>query len=150
MQEEIRIDVLKIADIYFAAHEEYIDIKQKQYQYQLEHQVGFNVPSNLINIKFRIFYTYADKNERLLDIIVENVFVIENLIKYIPVPNGAVTPENMNIPSEALVNMTAMCISHTRALLCKNKGTTYFSAVNPPHLDAKAVARNFFGDKITD
>lgn len=150
MNQDIRIDVIKVADIFFAAHEELMDSSQTQLQYFLEHQVGFSVPSNLINFKFRLFYTYPDRKEHLLDILVENVFFIENLKDYISITDGPVTPEHMNIPSYVLIRMTDMCISHTRALLAKNKAATNFYDINPPYLDAKIVAKNFFREKISD
>ncbi len=147
--EDIPIYVVKIGIIKFSVREDLFRTDAVNIRYNIEHQLGFNGENNWVSFKVRVFYAYPDNmNEIVMDIVVETVFLIENLKDYVNISNGPVTTTNMNLPSIVLIKIAEMGLSHTRALLSQSKANSLFYSINLPYIDPVESAKKFFGGKV--
>lgn len=144
------ISVARIKDVSFLTRNEFFKKDSSEIRFFIDHQVGFNTTAGLAILTLRLTYAYPDALDKIaMEIEVENVFEIIGLDKYIP-NAPPVTKENMNVPSEILITMVSLAVSHTRALLARNTMGTVYESIMLPILDPVALAKHFFKEKVDD
>jgi hypothetical protein len=142
------IKIQKIKDISFEIKENLFRENDEIIRFHIGHKIGFNSEINFVNLKLMVLYSYPDApNEIVFKIEVENVFEISNLNMYLPKAKD-ITSENMKVPSEILIAIVGISISHTRALLAKNLSGTAFGDIYLPVLSSLELAKFFFGKDI--
>ncbi len=142
------IKIQKIKDISFEIKENLFRENDKIIGFNIGHTIGFNSDINFANFKLIVLYSYPDApKEVVFKIEVENVFEISNLNMYLPKAKE-ITNENMKVPSEILIAIVGISISHTRALLAKNLAGTVFEDIYLPVLNSLQLAEFFFGKDI--
>jgi hypothetical protein len=142
------INIQRIKDVSFEIKENLYREDDEIIGYNIGHTIGFNSALNFVNLKLIVIYSYPDTpEETIFKIEVENIFEISNLNKYLPKSNE-ITVENMKVPSEILIAIVGISISHTRALLAKNLSGTAFGDIYLPVLSSLELAKFFFGSDI--
>ena len=149
-KKEIIISIKRIKELSFFINEKLSRPEIVQIKSQLESKLGFNTSFNLVNLTLTAYYIYEEfPNDKVMEIVVENVFEVPGLMNFIP-NDTDVTPDKMNLPSDILITMVSLSISHTRALFAKNISGTVMDSIYLPITDPIAASKAFFGSKIKD
>lgn len=134
---EFKFAILRIKDLKFNVNEHFF-IPNKSVQINLLQTLGFNAPSETVNLTLDAFMHYTDgkPEETVIEISVQNLFKIENLSAFITDNN------QLKLPPEAIITLTSLSISHTRALLAKNTSGTAFQDTLLPIMNPVEVAQS--------
>lgn len=141
METPIYITIKKIKDTYFFINEDlYTAGDSKLLKIELSPLLTFSFEGNIVEIKMRVFYHYADApmDQILMDIHVQNVFEIPELERF------KKDEMDIKLSPELITTLVSLSISHTRALLAKNISGTIYQNNIMSVVDPSAVARYFF------
>lgn len=116
-------------------------IKDKPFGIKFQHNTTFNGDSNIVELILRTYYSYEDKippDNILVDIHVQNVFLVNELKKY--------QNENFDyiLPQDLITAILGISISHLRALLTQNLAGTAYQENIIPIIDTLEVAKAFY------
>jgi hypothetical protein len=127
--------ILRIKDLQFNVYE-HLFVPNKGVQINLLQTLGFNIETETVNLTLGVMLHYIDSspNEILIEINVQNLFKVENLKNYITENN------QLKLPQEAIITLTSLSISHSRALLAKNTAGTAFQDTLLPIMNPVEVA----------
>ena len=139
--------IKRVKDIYFSINEDlYIDEPGKMISIELNHTLGLSSDRKFINFTIGAFYHYDDAplENKLAEIKVQNVFEFQDLSIYVD-DKGILT-----LPTEILISIVNVSMSHVRALLAKNLAGTAFQEVILPLTSPLDVTKHFFGHLFPD
>lgn len=129
-QEEINnfsYGIVRVKALSFSCTESrFINDPLKEIKIEMSQLFGTNLEKELLDLRLRTYLYYPDKpNEILTEISVQNVFAIPNFKKYYF--------DNVFIlPTQFLISIVSISISHSRALFCQNvSGTVYQDVIIP-------------------
>ena len=139
------IQIVKIKQTAFFIDEKINLNPEELHGFKLDFKTAFNLESSLFEFKLRITFT-PEKNSEIIFMRseIENVFFIKELEKYLNPAN----PNEIDLPSDVLITIVSLAISHSRAIAACNIGGTVYDGMILPILNSIDVATNFFGDKI--
>lgn len=101
-------------------------------------------PLGLIDFTLGVSYLYEDKpNEILFATEVQTVFEIPNIKEYINAQTNALT-----IPTDLLVMIVSISVSHTRALLARQCAGTIYNDILLPIVNPLEMAQAFFPERF--
>jgi hypothetical protein len=90
-----------------------------------------------------VFYHYINDSNKLVDIVVQNIFTIPDLSKY-------AFDTAVKLPTILITSLVGMSVSHTRALLSKNISGSALNDANLSLIIPEDVARHFFAFMFED
>jgi hypothetical protein len=90
-----------------------------------------------------LFYHYINDSNKLVDIVVQNIFTIPDLSKY-------AFDTAVKLPTILITSLVGMSVSHTRALLSKNISGSALNDANLSLIIPEDVARHFFAFMFED
>jgi hypothetical protein len=134
-----RYGIVKIKTLAFYVNElMYLPDPLKQVKVEIAQLTGTNIEANLIDFRLRVFFYYLENKDNVLaDINVQNVFFVEEIKQFV---QGA----SLRLPSQLLISMVSLAISHSRALFAQNLAGTAFSDFMLPITNPIDAAKNFF------
>lgn len=137
--ENLKYSIARIKTLSFFINELFHDLNpKKELKVELAQLLGINVEANIIDFRLKIYYFYLDKPTDLLtEIIIQNVFKVEELNTYLK-------NENLVLPPQLIVSLISMSISHGRSLLCQNLAGTVYQDFILPITNPADVAQQFF------
>ncbi len=137
--DDFRYGIVRVKVLSFFMNESvYVHDPTKQVKVEMSHLFGTNVDAGLIDFRLRIYFYYPERNDQILaDITVQNVFSVLEFKKY--------TKGNINTyPSQFLISMVSMAISHGRALFSHNLAGSAFQDFMLPVTNPIDAAKHFF------
>ena len=104
---------------------------------------ALDVEKNFIDLTLRITFKYPDTEQFCIQSEISNIFFIKDLKKYI-----IEGEEDLAIPSNALITIMSLSISHSRALIFSSVGGSIYNGTILPLVNPEEVARQHFGGKV--
>jgi hypothetical protein len=132
--------IKRIKDISFVINEHlFINDSQRVIKIELGHTLGFNIENNAVNFTIRLYFHYQDQpsDNILAEIFVQNIFEVENLRNFL-------RPEGIFLPTQILIAIVSMSISHGRALFTKNLAGTVFQEIMLPISNPVEITKHFY------
>ena len=137
--EAIFFAVKRVKDIHFSINEQlYVPDPNKIVKIELGERIGFDFEMNLVNFILRIFFHYVEEPEILVDFQVENLFEVDNLIRFRN-KDGIII-----LPPQLITSIVGVSLSHGRALLLKNTAGTRWQEIILPIANPMDVAKYFY------
>ena len=138
--EGLKYGVARIRTVSFMVNESlYVNDPTKEIKAELAQIFGIDVDANFIDFRLRVYLFYEGKREQLLtDIVVQNVFKIENLKQYCE------NEQKIVLPPTLIINIISLSVTHARALLCQNLAGTFLQEFVFPITNAVDVAKAFY------
>jgi len=135
----IDIEIKYVRQVFFSVHENLISKEEEKAVFVgMSANIGNALDRDMLNFKLKSWYHYEDIEEKLAVIEVENIFVIKDLKRY----KGE--GKEIDFPARVWVTIVSLAISHTRALLTHNLGSTELQHVIIPLLNPEKIARDFY------
>lgn len=103
-------------------------------------RLAFTPETNLVFLTIRAYYHFpgASPDEIIADITVQNVFELPDLKRF------QVAASEIILPTNVIITLVGLSISHTRAMMAKNLAGTPMQENLLAIVDPIAVARHFF------
>lgn len=137
------IIVKSIKEIFFSYKEEFvINDPLKLVKLELYHTLGINVEHKHAKFMLGVIYHYIDKEDKLVEMQLNNIFELPQMDKYEADGN------NIILPGEILLDIIRESIAHARALLSLRLSGTLLAAVVIPFEDTLPITNFFFPDLI--
>ena len=144
MAANITFNILRIKDISFWVNEIFYDPKYPadKVQVRVNCELKFNADANYVIIELNplYFYEYPDqdiKEHIFANITVHNTFAVNDVKSFIK-------GDQLYLPTEVLVTLIGISISHTRALFSKNIDGTAFNGIVLPLIDPLEFSKQIF------
>jgi hypothetical protein len=136
---DFKYGIAKVKTISFFVNEvAYINDPKKEVRVQMSHVFGTSPEFGLVDFRLSTFFLYPERPDQILsEIVVQNVFSIQNFSKY---HKGNFT----TFPSEFILSMISMSISHSRALYINQLSGTLFQDFMLPITNSLDAAKHFF------
>jgi len=150
-QNPVELTVRRIKEFGFYVNEALFEQKVtenagKSLQVEISLQLSFTLESNLVFLLVRVYYHFpkAEPDEIVTDIQVQNVYEMDDLKRF------QVGPSEINLPSETIISIVALSLSHTRALFAKNLAGTTLQENLMAVIDPSRIAKHFFPRMFED
>lgn len=144
MAANIAFKVLRVKDISFWANETFYDPKYpaNKTQVRVNCELKFNTDANYVIIELNpvYIYEYPDKEVKehiFASITVHNAFEVNDV-------KSLVKDDQLYLPTQFLVTLMGISISHTRALFSKNIDGTAFNGIVLPLIDPLDFSKQIF------
>ena len=137
------IIVKSIKEIFFSYREEFVvNDPSRLVKLELYHTLGVNLEHKHVKFMLGVFYHYIGKEERLVELQVNNIFELPQMNDY------ETEGTNIILPGEVLLDLVRESIAHARALLSVRLSGTLLAAVIIPFEDPVPITNFFFPDLI--
>lgn len=144
MEANITYKIIRVKDISFSVNEILFDPKYPtdKVQVRVNCELKFNADANYVIIELNpvYLYEYPDEeiNERIFaTIIVQNAFAVNDV-------QSLIKDGQLYLPTNLLVTLIGISISHTRALFAKTVDGTAFNGIVLPLIDPLVFSRQIF------
>jgi hypothetical protein len=99
--------------------------------------VDFNIADDLISVKVNIFYWVGNHENKLANILVNNIFILKDLKNYKQAEN------QLDIPDSVISTFLGISISHTRALMSQHLAGSRLENYLFPIIPMKVLMKQF-------
>lgn len=110
----------------------------------LSYLIKFNKEKSYIDFVLGINYAYDNVTEKCLQFDIQNRFSIDNINQYINTDDDTV----INLPTNALVSMLSLSVTHARAIIGQHIEGTIYSEGLMPITNTFDLAKQFFGESV--
>ncbi len=138
--ETMSIGITKIKDFAFTINESLYRGEKEPVSIDFENNISLKKEENQLSLIFGVVYYYPDtpSNTVLLTAKIENVFLIENLNKFVDA-KGDIT-----FPRQMWVTIVSLSVTHARALIAKNCAGTVLQSTLLPIVNPVELTTNLF------
>ena len=120
--------------------------KNPNVRFAVNNNLRFSVSDNIINLILLVTYHHPESEPFLL-MEIENIFELTELGTFINQRTNDITPAEMNIPENVLINIASISFSHARAVVGQHTAGTPIQHIYLPIIDGRDFARNIFGEE---
>lgn len=142
-QEPLLYSIKRIKELAFFINEYLFKPEENDTIVNYNQKLGYT-ETGFVDFTLRAFFVYKNHpKDALFSIDVQTIFEVKDLKKYIT------KDKRLNLPSQFLITMVSLSVSHTRALLAKQTSDTLFAQNILPVVNAIEMAKAFFPENIT-
>lgn len=138
----IEMNIVRVIELSFLVNEK-IFKEGAIVEFSFTHRSSWSVHDNMFGIDLTSSIHYKDDTSRaaILSLTVQNLFFIKNL-------GGFISEEKAMIPTDALITMVSLSVSHSRALMAKNSAGTVYSGIILPLINPIEMTQSFYKDRF--
>ncbi|UEG49260.1 hypothetical protein LK994_11520 [Ferruginibacter lapsinanis] len=137
--DDLKYSISRVKNLSFFVNEHLKQGDSKEVNVELAQACGISLEGNIIDFRITIFFHYPENNIQLSQIVVQNVFTVNEIKKYH-------TDGKITLPCGLIISIISMSISHARALFCQNLSGTVYQDFILPITNTLDVAKKFFPD----
>ena len=137
-QTTVQIGIKKIKDLAFSVNED-VEIGEKT-GIQIKHNLKFSKAEKTIEFIMDIGFLTKEEGITFMSSRISNLFFVPALNKY----ENPKVANTFDLPNGLLVTIVSISITHARALISRNAGSTKFADIYLPIINPTEFTQNLF------